>query len=138
MKYWMIPKFAVRVKCQVLPKYRERLSNYLDPSTKERQGEEWFDQKWSDEDWRIRNCPGKEVLKRLRTWCQKNYSLTLTDPKLAMALQQCPDDLREIIGKLQEYLLQCDHSRMNGFCVGIRIYEASGALLPPHSAFSAF
>jgi len=97
------PKIRSRVKCQVLPKYRERLSNYLDPSTKERQGEEWFDQKWSDEDWRIRNCPGKEVLKRLRTWCQKNYSLTLTDPKLAMALQQCPDDLREIIGKLQEY-----------------------------------
>jgi energy-coupling factor transporter ATP-binding protein EcfA2 len=96
-------KIRSTVKCQVLPKYRETLDNKLDPSTKEGKGDEWFNQKWSDEDWRIRNCPGKEVLKRLRTWCQKNYSLTLTDPKLAMALQQCPDDLRDIIGKLQEY-----------------------------------
>lgn len=101
----ILNKLEIRntVKYQVLPKYREELDNKLDSSTKERKAEERFNQEWSDEDWRIRNCPGKEVLKGLRKWCKDNYSVTLTDSTLMMALQQCPDDLRDIIGKLQEY-----------------------------------
>jgi hypothetical protein len=79
------------------------LDNSLDSSTKERKGEEWFDENWNDENWRIRNCPGKEVLKRLRTWCQQTYGLTLTPPKLAATLHQLPDDVQEIMDKLQEY-----------------------------------
>lgn len=101
----ILNKLEIRntVKYQVLPKYREELDNKLDSSTKERKAEERFNQEWSDEDWRIRNCPGKEVLKGLRKWCKDNYSVTLTDSTIIMALQQCPDDLRDIIGKLQEY-----------------------------------
>ncbi|MFN6566171.1 hypothetical protein [Dendronalium sp. ChiSLP03b] len=72
----------------------------LDPSTKERKGEEWFNENWNDESWQIRNCPGKEVLTQLRTWCQKTYSLTLTSHKLARTLQKCPDDVKEIMDKL--------------------------------------
>jgi hypothetical protein len=97
------PEIRDTVKYQVLHKYREELDDKLDNSTKDRKAEERFNQEWSDEDWRIRNCPGKEVLKGLRKWCKDNYSVTLTDSTLIMALQQCPDDLRDIIGKLQEY-----------------------------------
>ena len=96
-------KIRSTVKCQFVPKYRENLGNSLDISTKELKGEEWFDNNWNDESWRIRNCPGKEVLTGLRDWCQKNYSLTLTPHKLATTLQQCPDDVQEIMDKLQEY-----------------------------------
>ncbi len=92
------------VKCQLVPKYREKmLDNSLDSSTKERKGEKWFDENWNDENWRIRNCPGKEVLKRLRTWCQQTYGLTLTPPKLAATLHQLPGDVQEILDKIQEY-----------------------------------
>lgn len=97
------PEIRRIVKCQVVPKYRERLDHSLDPSSKERKGEKWFDEKWNDESWRIRNCPGKEVLTRLRRWCQQTYRLTLTPPKLAATLHQLPDDVQEIMDKLQEY-----------------------------------
>jgi predicted ATP-dependent endonuclease of OLD family len=98
------PEIRSTVKCQLVPKYREKiLDSSLDTSTKERKGEEWFDKNWNDENWRIRNCPGKEVLKRLRTWCQQTYGLTLTPPKLAATLHQLPDDVQEIMDKLQEY-----------------------------------
>ncbi|MEH1941425.1 MAG: AAA family ATPase [Nostoc sp.] len=96
-------KICSTVKYQVVPKYRESLDNSLDSSTKELKGEEWFDENWSDESWRIRNCPGKEVLTRLRDWCQKTYSLTITSHKLATTLQECPDDVQEIMEKLQKY-----------------------------------
>ena len=98
------PEIRSTVKCQLVPKYREKmLDNSLDSSTKERKGEEWFDENWNDENWRIRNCPGKEVLKRLRTWCQQTYGLTLTPPKLAATLHQLPGDVQEILDKIQEY-----------------------------------
>ncbi|MBD2002349.1 MULTISPECIES: hypothetical protein, partial [Cyanophyceae] len=97
------PEIRSTVKCQVVPKYRERLDHSLDPSSKERKGEKWFDEKWNDESWRIRNCPGKEVLTRLRRWCQQTYRLTLTPRKLAATLHQLPDDVQEIMDKLQEY-----------------------------------
>jgi predicted ATPase len=95
------------VKCQVVPKYRDTLGNSLDPSTKEKKGEEWFNEKWNDQAWQTKNCPGKEVLTQLRTWCQTKYNLTLTDSKLAEALLKLPDDVAEIMDRLQKYFYNC-------------------------------
>lgn len=95
------------VKCQVVPRYRETLNNSLDPSTKERKGEEWFSENWNDQAWQVRNCPGKEVLTQLRTWCQNKYHLTLTPSKLVEALLELPDDVVEIMDKLQKYFYNC-------------------------------
>jgi len=100
-------EICTTVKCQVVPKYRDTLDNSLDPSTKEQKGEEWFSENWNDQAWQIRNCPGKEVLTQLRTWCQNKYHLTLTPSKLAEALLQLPDDVAEIMDKLQKYFYNC-------------------------------
>ncbi len=91
------------VKCQTVPQFRETLDNKLDPSTKEREGEKWFDKQWQDENWRIRNCPGKEVLSLLRTWCQNEFSLSLTNRRLVDNLKDCPEDILDIAEKLESY-----------------------------------
>lgn len=98
-----LPEIYGTVKYQVLPKYRESLDRSLSLPTKELKGDEWFTEKWGDEGWRIRNCPGKKVLAQLKTWCQRNYSLTLTPRRLTIALQQCPDDICEIMERLQKF-----------------------------------
>lgn len=95
------------VKHQIVPKYRDTLDNSLDPSTKEKRGEEWFSQSWNHQDWQIRNCPGKEVLSKLRIWSQDKYHLTLTPSKLAEALLELPADVAEIMNKIQKYFYNC-------------------------------
>ncbi|MBE9475274.1 MAG: AAA family ATPase [Chloroflexi bacterium] len=91
------------VRCQLLPRYRQSLDRGLDDSTRERRGEEWFQEKWGDPDWRIRNCPGKDVLSKLRAWCRNEYSLSLTSRLLIEALEQCPEDVQDIASKIQSH-----------------------------------
>jgi|GEM_PF-3539413 len=88
---------------RIVPKYRKTLGNQLDDVTKETRGRQWFDDNWSDQDWQIRYCPGKTVLTSMRIWCQEHYSLSLTPQKLIKALQQYPDDMLDIMEKLQKY-----------------------------------
>ncbi len=91
------------VKYQVLPKYRESLDRSLDPSTKERQCEEWFEDRWQDRTWRINHCPGKRVLAKLRDWSQANYGLTPTSGELTRALTECPAEVAEIARCLEQH-----------------------------------
>jgi energy-coupling factor transporter ATP-binding protein EcfA2 len=88
---------------RIVPKYRATLNSELDDVTKEERGRQWFADNWSDLDWQIRHCPGKMVLAQMRKWCQEQYSLTLTSQKLISALQQYPEDVLDIMEKLQEY-----------------------------------
>jgi len=96
------------MRCQAIPRWQENLHKDLDPSTKFSQAEDWFDQKWKDNGWRLRNCPGKLVLGNLRKWCQDEFSITLTDSKLIAALKVCPNDIVELSRKLNAYFYSTD------------------------------
>ena len=85
------------VQYQVVPKYRDTLGNELDDSTKERRATEWFNTNWLDQDWRIRNCPGKKVLSRLRKSLQDKYAITVTPSLLVAALRECPEDIERVV-----------------------------------------
>jgi len=63
-----------------------------------------FDAKWANMEWRLRNCPGKEVLKRLRAWCKSTYKLNLSDHDLIESLEACPSDIAEVADKLKRFL----------------------------------
>jgi len=91
------------VRWQVLPRYRQLLDSQAADSTKERSADEWFEKQWADKQWRIRNCPGKVVLKRMRQWCQEKWCLTLTPKTLIEAMSECPSDIAKIVQAIQKH-----------------------------------
>ena len=97
------PKIRNTVKFQVMHQYRETLSASLDPSSKDIEAERWFNENWNSEDWQIRYCPGKAVLRSLRVWFQNNFSLTLSNSKLITAFDECPQDIVKVGQQLEAY-----------------------------------
>ncbi len=100
------PEMKKTVKCHVVPAYRDRLLADLDSATREREADEWFEEHWSNKEWRSRNCPGKRVLGELRAWCQREYKLTLSSASLVDALEECPEDIAEIARQLQGHFYE--------------------------------
>lgn len=91
------------VRLQLVPQYRETLDRSLDASTREAKAEQWFQERWNDEQWRICHCPGKAVLKKVREWCTNEYGLTLTTKALTDAVTACPSDIGDIAQRLQAF-----------------------------------
>ncbi len=100
------PDVTNLVKFQVLPRYRETLPRDQDPAQRERTGDEWFTSRWADRDWRIRNCPGKQVLASLRDWVQWTCRVTLTTRALVDSLDECPPDVAEIVVAVRQHFYQ--------------------------------
>ena len=95
------------VRYQVVPRYRETLDPHLARPTKEEKAETWFEESWQDGDWRLRNSPGKKVLRRLRDWFQREFALTLTDATLLEALREsqgCPEDIKQLAKTIEQFL----------------------------------
>ncbi len=93
------------IRSQVIWKYRERLPSSLAEPTKEQQADDWFNQQWSVESWRLAMVPGKKVLSELRGWCSQKYHLTVTINALLSSLNQVPSELKvvleRVVGKLR-------------------------------------
>ena len=87
------PEIMNTVKHQVCPKHREKLPEKHDPSTKEKETDEWFASKWKDPQWKRDNCPGKRVLARLRVWAQREFGVTLSPHRLVKELGDPPKDI---------------------------------------------
>ena len=100
------PRVRDKVKYQVRPRYQDTLPKDLDPSTKDEKADEWFREKWGNMVWQIANCPGKEVLRALRLWCQDNYSLNLSTRNLIEQFKECPKDIDEIAEKMEVYFCE--------------------------------
>jgi hypothetical protein len=94
------------VRWQLVPQFRESLDRSQHPSSREAEADAWFETRWSDASWRIKNCPGKQVLAEFRRWCQGNFGLTLTNTELTRAIVTCPPDIAEIARKLSEHFYQ--------------------------------
>ena len=115
------------VQYQVVPEYRDTLGNELDDSTKERRATEWFNTNWLDQDWRIRNCPGKKVLSRLRKSLQDKYAITVTPSLLVAALRECPEDIERVVSMLSGAFVELHKHRTLGTC---RVAEETRLTMP--------
>jgi len=92
-----------RFRSLAVTEYIKSLEPGQDQSTRLEKALHWFEENWGDKEWRRRNCPGKKVLKKLKDWCQTEYSLTLTDGKLIDALESCPEDIVGIASQVHQY-----------------------------------
>jgi energy-coupling factor transporter ATP-binding protein EcfA2 len=97
------PKIYDTVRYQILHKIQSALPSHLDPSTKYKEAENKFIEYWNDQEWRIRHCPGKEVLRALRRWCQDTFSISLSTRQLTTGLKECPHDIMDIAQQLEAY-----------------------------------
>jgi len=58
--------------------------------------EERFEELWSEPEWRIAACPGKQVLRQLLSWLRCEYGINLTSGDIAGALAPVPEALSEL------------------------------------------
>ncbi len=64
-----------------------------------------FDAKWNDIESRMEIVPGKDVLRRVREICQKEFSINLTDNRIIDEIHknEIPSNLMELIEKIETY-----------------------------------
>ena len=98
------PEIRETVECQVCPRYRKALPDKHDPSTKEKETNEWFASNWENFLWKQNNCSGKKVLKRLREWSQREFGVALTDTRLIKALGNPPEDVCALLKRVCAHL----------------------------------
>nr|WP_324310501.1 AAA family ATPase [Geobacter sulfurreducens] len=100
----------LEVQAQYVAKRNDHLKNSgKDPSTITLETTRWFEDLWRNLETRMRIVPGKEVLAALRDQLQKDYGITLTDARIINEFKkdEVPQDLADLIGKLEEYRSQC-------------------------------
>ena len=90
----LTPEFRDAVKWQVVHRYESTLDRKLNESTRREKGESWFESKWNDSAWRIRNCRGKKALSAMRRWAQTKYSLTVSNAALCKACSDAETGLK--------------------------------------------
>jgi len=97
------PEVRNTIKYQMVPRHGNSLGPSLDPSTKLQRSEQWFEEHWEDPSWRIKNCPGKRVLAEVRRWCQATFKVTLTKGELIKAINDCPDNIKQVAQQLERH-----------------------------------
>ncbi len=70
-----------------------------------KEADDWFGKEWETLDGRIRICPGKQVLSKLREWAQKEYGATLTTSSITgkMSKADLAPELLEALGTLDDF-----------------------------------
>jgi hypothetical protein len=66
---------------------------------------DWFDHEWATLEGRIRICPGKFVLTKLREWVQGKYGVTITNNSVIakMTARDLAPDLMEILASIDNF-----------------------------------
>lgn len=91
------------VEYQLKPRYRDKLENSLDPSTKEQKADRWFERQWEDELWRLSHCPGKLVLREIRSQVREKFSVTVSDNDLIRAMGDLSEDLKRLSDEINTH-----------------------------------
>jgi ABC-type cobalamin/Fe3+-siderophores transport system ATPase subunit len=92
------------VRWQLIWRHREKRSPHEDPATREQLSTQWFNNCWETPGWKIKAVPGKQVLGKLRHWCQQEYSLTVSNQSLIEALDPVPSDLKRALESIANSL----------------------------------
>ena len=66
---------------------------------------DWFDPQWLTIEGRIRICPGKEVLARLREWAQTKYGVTVSTSSITSKMSRfdVAPDLIEVLEQIEKF-----------------------------------
>jgi hypothetical protein len=86
-----------------VPIYRNSLEKALELSTKEQKGRDWFEVNWNDYEWKISHCPGKQILRELKKWCNDKYKISLTENLLIESIEEIHSNLVNIISTVQNF-----------------------------------
>jgi len=72
-----------------------------------KEADDWFGKEWETLDGRIRICPGKQILSKLREWAQKEFGATLTTSSITskMSKADLAPDLLEALDMLNDFRL---------------------------------
>ena len=89
---------------QIKPKIRKGFPNEWDDSKLEEETEKKFEELWEKEEWRLSACPGKSVLRKIRTEIQKKWGVSVTTRLLCKTIDPIHDDLISIFTKLKDFL----------------------------------
>jgi len=101
---------ANEVRAQYAANRSEYLSKCGDKRTSAtliKEADDWFGKEWETLDGRIRICPGKYVLSKLREWAQGEYGATLTTSSITskMSKADLAPELLEALDALNEFRL---------------------------------
>lgn len=88
----------------LIRKELKKVNNTWDDSKLEKETDKKFGELWEKEEWRLSACPGKDVLKDIRTEIQKKWGVSVTTRFLCQTLDSVPDDIISIFTKLQDFL----------------------------------
>jgi len=97
------PEIRDCVNHRLVPAYRDGLDRAWDSAKREAEGKTWFEEQWSNPDWRVQRCPGKDVLKLLRSRLKAECGITLTTERLISTMGAFPEELNEIAAQLDGY-----------------------------------
>jgi energy-coupling factor transporter ATP-binding protein EcfA2 len=89
---------------QIKQKIRNGFPNEWDDSKREEETERKFEELWEKEEWRLSACPGKSVLRKIRTEIQKKWGVSVTTRLLCKTIDPIHDDLISIFKKLKDFL----------------------------------
>jgi predicted ATPase len=92
---------------KIRPLIRDELKNNnrgWGDSTLEEETDKKFEKLWEKEAWRLSACPGKAVLKDIRTEIQKKWGVSVSNRLLCQTLDSVPDDIQSVFTKLKDFL----------------------------------
>lgn len=106
----MIDQASADLKSEVIGHYAAEKHRFLRSSGKDQatiisEVTDWVEDHWHDIPDRMQIVPGKLVLRRLRTTVQDRYGVTLTSTRIvnSFAKRLVPDDMRNLVAKLEDF-----------------------------------
>jgi len=99
----ILERYKNELSYQIKPKIRNEFPNHWDQTKREEEGDKKFEELWADEKWRLAACPGKSVLRNIRTEIQKKWSVSLTTLFLCQNMCEVPEDIKNILIELKDF-----------------------------------
>ena len=102
-----LERYKDRLSWNIRPLIRDELSynnSGWDASKLEMETDKKFEELWEKEEWRLSACPGKDVLKDIRTEIQKKWGVSVSNRLLCQTLDSVPDDIQSVFTKLKDFL----------------------------------
>lgn len=100
----ILETYKNKLSYQIKPMIRKDFQNHWDQTKREEEGDKRFEELWADEKWRLSACPGKSVLRNIRTEIQRKWGVSLTTSFLCQNTETIPEDIINIINKLKNFL----------------------------------
>ncbi|VUT27514.1 MAG: hypothetical protein SYNGOMJ08_00060 [Candidatus Syntrophoarchaeum sp. GoM_oil] len=102
-----LERYKNDISWKIRPLIRDELKNNnrgWDDSTLEEETDKKFEELWEKEEWRLSACPGKNVLKDIRTEIQEKWGVSVSNHLLCQTLDSVLEDIQSVFTKLRDFL----------------------------------